>query len=67
MFKQTKDFAHLRFLKQQVTLGFYRFDKIDDPENLLEGEGNTLKHLRIREMADNQAAMLAGWLRAIAE
>lgn len=67
VFKQTKDFAYLRFSKQHVTLGFYRFDKIDDPENLLEGEGNTLKHIKIRKIADIREDMLAGWLRAVAE
>jgi hypothetical protein len=66
VFKKTKDFAYFRFSKQHITLGFYNVDKINDPENLLEGEGNTLKHIKIRKMEDIRAEVLQDWLVSIA-
>jgi hypothetical protein len=53
VFGKTKDFAYLRFSKKHITLGFYHIDKLKDPDNLLEGEGNTLKHIKITELDSN--------------
>lgn len=66
VFKKTKDFAYVRFSKQHVTLGFYNIDKINDPENLLEGKGNTLKHIKIKKLEDIRVDVLKEWLASIA-
>ncbi len=52
VFAKTKDFAYFRFSKKHITLGFYNIDKIKDPNNLLEGTGNTLKHIKIKNKED---------------
>lgn len=65
VFNNGKDFAYLRFAKKHVTLGFYNIDKIKDPENLLEGEGNTLKHIKIKSKDDIKSKILAEWLKQI--
>ena len=41
VFAKTKDFAYLRSTKKHITLGFYHIDRLEDPDQLLEGSGNT--------------------------
>jgi hypothetical protein len=65
VFSQSKNFAYLRFAKNHITLGFYHIDKLIDPENLLEGEGNTLKHIKIRSLNDGLKAQISLWLKQI--
>jgi hypothetical protein len=65
VFNNGKDFAYLRFAKNHITLGFYNIDKIQDPENLLEGEGNTLKHIKIKSKAEIQKEVISLWLKQI--
>jgi hypothetical protein len=66
VFRKTKDFAYLRVAKNHTTLGFYNFDRINDAENLLEGEGNTLRHIKISAIDDMIKEQLAEWLAAVA-
>jgi len=65
VFAKTKDFAYLRFSKKHITLGFYHIDKIKDPDNLLEGEGNTLKHIKIRNKEEIKEKIISEWLKQI--
>jgi hypothetical protein len=65
VFNNGKDFAYLRFSKKHITLGFYNIDKIQDPDNLLEGEGNTLKHIKIMGKEEINSKVIVGWLRQI--
>ena len=67
VFAKTKDFTYLRFSKKHITLGFYNIDKIEDPENLLEGNGNTLKHIKIKNKTDFDEKLVSKWLKSIAE
>ena len=43
-----KNFAYLKSNKQHVNLGFFSFDKIEDPEGLLEGTGKSMRHIKIK-------------------
>jgi len=65
VFTQEKDFAYLRFAKKHITLGFYNIDKIQDPDNLLEGEGNTLKHIKIKNADAIDSRIISQWLKEI--
>lgn len=65
VFNNGKDFAYLRFSKRHITLGFYNIDKIQDPDNLLEGEGNTLKHIKINSKDEIKPKIIAEWLKQI--
>lgn len=67
VFAKKKDYAYFRFSKKHITLGFYNIDKIEDPDHLLEGTGNTLKHIKIKKKEDINKAVLSKWLQAIAE
>ncbi len=65
--KDGKDFAYFRTSKDHVTLGFYNIDKIKDPDNFLEGEGNTLKHVKIKHLEDINAPIIRKWLNQITQ
>lgn len=65
VFNNGKDFAYVRFSKNHITLGFYNIDKIQDPDNLLEGEGNTLKHIKIKSKDEINPKIIAEWLKQI--
>lgn len=65
VFNNGKDFAYLRFAKKHITLGFYNIDKIKDPDILLEGEGNTLKHIKIKSADDIKPKIISEWLKQI--
>jgi hypothetical protein len=67
VFNNGKDFTYLRFAKKHITLGFYNIDKIQDPDNLLEGEGNTLKHIKIIHLEHKQKQQIVKWLKQITE
>ena len=67
VFSKTKDFAYLRFAKKHITLGFYHIDKLKDSDNLLEGEGNTLKHIKIIQLNEILKQQIKRWLRQITE
>lgn len=64
-FCHEKNFAYLRFAKKHITLGFYNIDKIQDPIYLLEGEGNTLKHIKIKNSTEIDGAVISKWLHEI--
>ena len=65
VFATTKNFAYFRFSKKHVTFGFYNIDKIEDPDGFLEGDGNTLKHVKIRKLHDIKRDVYASWLKQI--
>lgn len=65
VFSNGKDFAYLRFSKKHITLGFYNINKIKDPDNLLEGEGNTLKHIKIKNTGEIKPKIISEWLKQI--
>jgi len=65
VFNNGKDFAYLRFAKKHITLGFYNIDKIQDPDNFLEGEGNTLKHIKIKSIDEVKPKIITEWLKQI--
>jgi hypothetical protein len=67
VFAKTKDFAYLRFAKKHITLGFYNINQIKDPENLLEGEGNTLKHIKIKSVEDIKPEIISEWFKQITD
>ncbi|MFM1815872.1 MAG: hypothetical protein RLZ98_2567 [Pseudomonadota bacterium] len=54
----TKSYAALQLLIEDVVL--------DDPGGLLDGTGRTMRHVKIRELADARRPELAMWLRKIA-
>ena len=63
IFKATKDFAYLKSNKSYVTLGFTKgFDKLNDPDNLLEGTGKTMRHIKLKSTTDIDRKLITEWL-----
>lgn len=67
VFRLSKDFAYLKTAKNYVTLGFFDFEKIDDPKGLLEGTGKDMRHIKLKKLAEVDHAMLAEWFRKVSE
>ena len=47
----SKDFVYLKYTKKHVNLGFFNFEKVDDPNGLLEGTGKSMRHIKITDLA----------------
>ena len=63
VFKGKSDFAYLKTAKAYVTLGFYNFQILDDPKNLLEGTGKNMRHLKLRNAGEIDTDCLRKWFR----
>lgn len=50
--KMSQHFCYIAPFKQHVNLGFFYGARLDDPENLLEGVGADLRHIKLRQSAD---------------
>ncbi len=67
VFKKGKDFAYLKTAKTHVSLGFNSFQKLDDPNHLLEGTGKDMRHIKIKKLKDVDAELLSNWFRAASQ
>jgi hypothetical protein len=47
--KQSEHFCYISTQKDDVNLGFYYGAELPDPEQLLQGTGKLLRHVKIRE------------------
>lgn len=52
--KMTEHFCWIAPYKNHLVLGFYYGTELPDPENLLEGTGKLLRHIKIRSAEDLQ-------------
>jgi hypothetical protein len=66
VFGTTKDFAYLKTAKNHVTLGFHNYRKLVDKNNLLEGTGKDLRHIKIKTVDDIDEKLLKEWFQALA-
>ena len=46
-----KDFVYLKYTKKHVNLGFFNFEKVDDPDGWLEGTGVRMRHIKITDIS----------------
>ena len=56
--KMSQHFCYIAPHKDHVNLGFMYGAQLDDPEGLLEGSGELLRHVKIRSAADLQSPAL---------
>jgi hypothetical protein len=64
VFSTNKDFAYLKTAKNYVTLGFFNFEELSDPDNRLEGTGKDMRHIKIKTINDINRAPLTEWFKA---
>ncbi|MEI2607639.1 MAG: DUF1801 domain-containing protein [Candidatus Promineifilaceae bacterium] len=50
--KMTEHFCYIGVQRHYVNLGFYYGAQLSDPEQLLEGTGNNLRHIKIKTVDD---------------
>ena len=66
VFSNSKNFCYLQMAKNHVSIGFYNPEKIEDTDNLLEGSGSVIRHLKIKSVNDIDVNQLTKWLRVVA-
>lgn len=66
VFRTTKDVAYFKTAKNYVTLGFFNFEVLDDPHNLLEGTGKDMRHIKLKTVKDIDVELLQKWFVASA-
>lgn len=60
--------CYVRFRGGYVTLGFYESGRgLDDPDGLLEGTGENMRHVKIRGPKDVRPDLFARWVLEAAE
>jgi hypothetical protein len=67
VFKVSKDFTYLKSAKAYVTLGFFNFHKLEDSQNLLQGTGKDMRHIKLKSIADIDSCLLKEWFKTVAE
>jgi len=53
--------------KSHVTVGFLRGTKLDDPDKLLQGEGKTVRHLKIMAVNAIPRRAVSAWVKQAAQ
>ncbi|HNB55188.1 MAG TPA: DUF1801 domain-containing protein [Anaerolineales bacterium] len=49
--KMSEQFCYIAVFKERINLGFYYGADLPDPEHLLDGTGNALRHVKISTVA----------------
>jgi hypothetical protein len=66
VFKTTKDFSYFLTNKNYVTIGFTKdFEKLNDPNKLLEGTGKTMRHIKLKKASDIDTKLLKEWFKIV--
>ena len=55
--------CYFRTNADHITFGFWRGTELDDPDLRLEGEGDRMKHIKIRSADEVTGEALAAWVR----
>jgi hypothetical protein len=65
--KMTEQFCYIAPYKNHVNLGFYYGGRLEDPDNLLEGTGKDMRHVKIRDKADLEKPAIVKLVRKAIE
>lgn len=65
VFSTDTDFAYFKTAKSYLTFGIFKYDKIKDNRNLLEGIGKDMRHIKIKKIDDLQPEIIKNWLQQI--
>jgi len=67
VFSTDADFAYFKTAKNYLTFGIFKFDKIKDNLDLLEGTGKDMRHIKIKKVEDLQPEIFKNWLQQITQ
>ncbi len=66
IFKTNKDFAYFQNNKNYVTIGFTKdIEKLNDPNKLLEGQGKTMRHIKVKKVSEIDKEIFTEWFLSI--
>lgn len=65
VFSTDTDFAYFKTAKAYLSFGIFKFEKIKDNKNLLEGTGKDMRHIKIKNISDLQAGVIKKWIQQI--
>jgi len=63
VFAVASDFAYFKTSKSHLTVGFYNPEKITAHTLLLEGTGKSMRHIKIKNIADWDMEILKQFIR----
>ena len=63
VYEQSGPFAFIKVNKAHLTFGFWRGTELTDPDGILEGKGDRMKHVKVRSMEDIDTTQFAAWIR----
>src|SRR5262245_34806430 len=60
-------FAYVKAFSRSVNIGFWRGSQLDDPAGILEGDGDRMKHISLRQGDELRSADLSSFVRQAVE
>jgi hypothetical protein len=63
VFDSDGPFAYIKAFPSSVNLGFWRGAELDDPDGLLEGGGDRMRHIRLRSVDDIREEAIGAFVR----
>ena len=67
VFSTSKNFCYLKINKAHINLGFFNFDILSDPNNLLQGSGKQMRHIKIYDLNNFDLEKLGNMMRQAAK
>lgn len=67
VFEISGPFAFIKPASNHITLGFWRGSDLEDPENLLEGSGDRMRHVKLASLQEAQHPALGLFVRRAVE
>jgi hypothetical protein len=63
VYEDNGPFCYFKANSDHITFGFWRGTELDDPDGRLEGDGDRMKHIKIRDAGDIEEDLFADWVR----
>jgi len=63
VYEQNGPFAWIKANKHHVSFGFWRGSELSDPKGRLDGDGDRMRHVQVRSMADINKAQFTAWVK----
>lgn len=64
VFQENGPFAFIKPAKAHLTFGLWRGGEIADPKKVLQGDGDRMKHVKLRGLAEIDDAMITAFVKA---
>lgn len=65
VFSTDTDFAYFKTTKSYLTFGVFNFNKIKSHQDLLEGSGKDMRHIKLKQLDDLKPEIIKSWIGQI--